>query len=85
MLTDNINVLNAVILPILNGTVPFTSAKHVDKQHQDMHHELVMDISMMMESADIMTLMATKTEILQENVDLRQLFVLIYLPNHSKS
>jgi hypothetical protein len=41
----------------------------VEKQHQDMHHELVMDVSMM-ESADIMTLMATRMEILLENVDL---------------
>jgi hypothetical protein len=67
---DNISVLNAEILPILNGTVPFTNVEHVEKQHQDMRHELVMDVSMMMESADIMTLMATRMEILPENVDL---------------
>jgi hypothetical protein len=85
MLVDSINVLNVAVLPILSGTVPFTSVKHADKQHLDMRHELVMDVSMMMESVDIMTLMATKTEILLENVDLCQLFVLIYFPNHSKS
>jgi hypothetical protein len=67
---DNISVLNAAILPILNGTVPFTNVKHVEKQHQDTHHELVMDVSMMMESTDITTLMATRMEILPENVDL---------------
>jgi hypothetical protein len=71
MHVDNINALNAAILPILNGTVPFTNVKHVEKQHQDTHHELVMDISMMMESADITTLMATRMEILPENVDPR--------------
>jgi hypothetical protein len=71
MHVDNINALNAAILPILNGTVPFTSVKHVEKQHQDTHHEPAMDVSMMMESADITTLMATKMEILPENVDLR--------------
>jgi hypothetical protein len=52
---DSINVLNAAILPILNGTVPFTSVEHVDKQHLDMHHEHVVDKSMMMESMAIMT------------------------------
>jgi hypothetical protein len=57
MHVDNISVLNAAILPILNGTVPFTNVEHVEKQHQDMCHELVMDVSMMM-------------EILPENVDL---------------
>jgi hypothetical protein len=36
-----------------------------------MHHKLVMDVSMMMESADITTLMATRMEILLENVDPR--------------
>jgi hypothetical protein len=70
MHVNSINVLNAAILPILNGTVPFTNVEHVEKQHQDMHHKLVMDVSMMMESADITTLMATKTEILPENADL---------------
>jgi hypothetical protein len=85
MLVDSINVLNVVILPILNETVPFTNVEHADKQHQDTHHELVMDVSMMMESVDIMTLMAMKMKILPESVNLHQLFVLIYFPNYSKS
>jgi hypothetical protein len=55
MHVDNINVLNVAILPILNGTVPFTSVKHVDKQHLDMHHEHAMDGSMMMEFMAITT------------------------------
>jgi hypothetical protein len=70
MHVDNISVLNAAILSILNGTVPFTNVEHVEKQHQDTRHELVMDISMMMESADITTLMVMRMEILPENVDL---------------
>jgi hypothetical protein len=70
MHNNNISVLNAAILPISNGIVPFTNVEHVEKQHQDTHHELVMDVSMMMESMDIMTLMATRMEILPENVDL---------------
>jgi hypothetical protein len=71
MHVDNINALNVVILPISNGTVPFTNVEHVEKQNQDTCHELVMDVSMMMESADIMTLMAMRMEILLENVDLQ--------------
>jgi hypothetical protein len=55
MHVDNINVLNVAILPILNGTVPFTSVKYVDKQHLDTHHEHVMDRSMMMEFVAITT------------------------------
>jgi hypothetical protein len=55
MHVDNINVLNVAILPILNGTVPFTSVEHVDKQHLDMHHEHVTDGSMMMEFVAITT------------------------------
>jgi hypothetical protein len=70
MPVNNINALSAAILPILNGTVPFTNVEHVEKQHQDTGHELVMDVSMMMESVDITTLMATRMEILPENVDL---------------
>jgi hypothetical protein len=70
MHVNNISVLNAAILPILNGTVPFTNVEHVEKQHQDMRHKLVMDVSMMMESADITTLMAMRIEILPENVNL---------------
>jgi hypothetical protein len=52
---DSINVLNAAILPILNGIVPFTSVEHVDKLHLDTHHERVVDKSMMMEFVAIMT------------------------------
>jgi hypothetical protein len=70
MHVDNISVLNVAIPPISNGTVPFTNVEHVEKQHQGTHHKLVMDVSMMMESADITTLMATRMEILLENVDL---------------
>jgi hypothetical protein len=70
MHVNNISVLNAVILPILNGTVPFTNVKHVEKQHPDTPHELVMDVSMMIKSTDITTLMDTRMEILPENVDL---------------
>jgi hypothetical protein len=81
---DNTNALNVAILPISNGIAPFTSVEHVEKQHQDTHHELVMDASMMMVSAAITTLMDTKMEILLENVDLRQLFVLIYFSDRSK-
>jgi hypothetical protein len=40
--------LNVAILLILNGVVPFTHVKPAGKQHQDMHHEHVMDISIMM-------------------------------------
>jgi hypothetical protein len=81
---DNTNVLNAAILPISNGIAPFTSVKHVEKQHQDMHPELVMDASMMMVSAAITILMDTKIEILTENANLHCLFVSIYFFNCSK-
>jgi hypothetical protein len=47
-LVNNTNVLNVVILPILNGIVPSTHVKPVNKQHRDMHHEHAMDASMMM-------------------------------------
>jgi hypothetical protein len=48
MLVDNTNVLNVAILPILNGIVPSTRVKPVNKQHQDMHHKHAMDASTMM-------------------------------------
>jgi hypothetical protein len=48
MLINNTNVLNVVILPILNGIVPFTHVKPVNKQHRGTHHEHPMDASMMM-------------------------------------
>jgi hypothetical protein len=56
----------------------------VEKQHQDTHHELVMDVSMMMVSAAITISMDTKTEILTENANLRCLFASIYFSNRSK-
>jgi hypothetical protein len=78
MHNDNTNALNAAILHISNGIAPFTNDEHAEKWHQDMHHELVMDASMMMESTAIMTSMVMKMGILPENVDLC-LFVCIYL------
>jgi hypothetical protein len=77
---DNTNALNVAILPISNGIAPFTSVEHVEKRHQDTHHELVVDASMMMVSAAIMTLMDTKMEILTENANLHCLFGSIYFP-----
>jgi hypothetical protein len=70
MHVDNINALNAAILPISNRTVPFTNVEHVEKHHQDTRHKPLMDVSMMIEFADITTLMAMRMEILLENVDL---------------
>jgi hypothetical protein len=81
---NNTNALNAAILPISNGIVPFTSVEHVEKQHQDTHHELVMDASMMMVSAAITISMNTRMEILTENANLHCLFVSIYFFNRSK-
>jgi hypothetical protein len=48
MLDANINVSNVAIPHISNKVVPFTPVRLVIKQHQDMHHEHVMDVSMMM-------------------------------------
>jgi hypothetical protein len=48
MLDASINVSNVAIPHISNGVAPFTPAELVMKQHQDTHHEHVMDISMMM-------------------------------------
>jgi hypothetical protein len=82
---DNTNALNVAILPISNGIAPFTSVEHVEKWHQDTHHELVVDASMMMVSAAITTLMDTKMKILTENAK-SPLLVCIYLfSNRSKS
>jgi hypothetical protein len=67
-LVDNTNVLNVVILPILNGTVPYTNVEHVDRQHLDTHHEHVMDASTMTEFVAIMILKENTMEILLENV-----------------
>jgi hypothetical protein len=68
---DSTNALNAAILPILNGTAPFTNVEHVEKRHQDTHLGHVEDEATMMIFVDITTLMAMKMEILPENVDLR--------------
>jgi hypothetical protein len=81
---NNTNALNAVILPISNGIAPFTNVEHVEKRHQDMHHELVVDASMMMESVAITTSMVMKMGILPENANLHCLFVSIYFSNCSK-
>jgi hypothetical protein len=51
---DNTNVLNAAVLPISNGIAPFTNVEHAEKQHLDMHHKHVMDVSMMMEFVAIL-------------------------------
>jgi hypothetical protein len=53
-LVDNTNVLNVAILPILNGTVPFTHVEPVNKWHRDMRHKHAMDASMMMDFVVIM-------------------------------
>jgi hypothetical protein len=77
---DNINVLSAVILPISNGTVLFTSVEHVDKHHLDTHHKHVMDGSTMMEFVVIMTLRDNMMEILLESVDEHVLFMYVCFP-----
>jgi fructose-bisphosphate aldolase class 1 len=76
MHVNNINVLNAAILPISNGTVLFTSVEHVDKHHLDTHHERVTDRSTMMEFVVITTSMVTKMETSLENADKHVLFAL---------
>jgi hypothetical protein len=48
MLDTSINVSNAAVPHISNGIVSFTPVGLVMKQHLDMHHEHVMDVSMMM-------------------------------------
>jgi hypothetical protein len=54
MLDASINVSNAVIPHISNGIAPFTPAELVMKQHQDTHHEHVMDVSTMMDFVAIL-------------------------------
>jgi hypothetical protein len=49
MPVDNINVSNAEIPHISNGVVLSTPVELATKQHPDMHHEHVMDASMMMD------------------------------------
>jgi hypothetical protein len=82
MHVDNINVLSAAILPILNGTVPFTSVKHVDKHHLDTHHEHVMDGFTMMEFVAITTLRENTMETSPESVDKHMLFMYVYFSNY---
>jgi hypothetical protein len=84
MLVDNTNVSNVAIPPIPNGIVLSTPAGLANKQHLDTHHEHAMDASMMTEFVATTILKVNMMEILQENVNLHQLFVLIYFPNHSK-
>jgi hypothetical protein len=79
MHVDNINVLSAAILPILNGTVLFTNVEHVDKHHLDTHHEHVTDGSTMMELMVITTLRENTMEILPESVDKHVLFIYVCL------
>jgi hypothetical protein len=81
---DNINAFSAAILLISNGIAPSIPVEPVTKWHQDMHLGHVEDEATTTVSVDITTLMATKMEILPENVDLRQLFALIYFPDCSK-
>jgi hypothetical protein len=84
MLADNINVSNAVILPISNGIVLSIPVGLANKQHLDTHREHAMDASMMTEFVAITTLKANMMVILQANVNLRQLFVPIYFSRSFK-
>jgi hypothetical protein len=54
MLDANISVSNAVTPHISNGVALFIPAGLVMKQHQDTHHEHVMDVSMMMDFVAIL-------------------------------
>jgi hypothetical protein len=81
---DNTNVFNVATLLTSNGIVPSILVGPATKWHQDMRLGHVEDEATMTVFVVITTLMATKMEILPENVDLRQLFVLIYFPNRSK-
>jgi hypothetical protein len=69
ILNANINVLNAAIPRISNGVVPFTPVGLVTKRHLDMHHEHVMDASMMMGFVAILILKESTMETSQENVE----------------
>jgi hypothetical protein len=81
---DNINAFSAAILLISNGIVPSIPVEPATKWHQDMHLGHVEDEATTTVFVDTTTLMAMKMEILPENVDLRQLFALIYFPDRSK-
>jgi hypothetical protein len=78
-LIDNTNVLNAAILPILNGTVPFTSVEPADKQHLDLHQKPVKDVFSTMVSADIMKSRDMMITTSLESVDVHVLFTYVYL------
>jgi hypothetical protein len=84
MRVDNINAFSAAILLISNGIVPSIPVEPATKWHQDMHLGHVEDEATTTVFVDITTLMAMRMEILPENVDLRQLFALIYFPDRSK-
>jgi hypothetical protein len=84
MHVDNINVFNVATLLTSNGIVPSILVKPATKWHQNMRLGHVEDEATTTVFVVITTLMATKMEILPENVDLRQLFVLIYFSNRSK-
>jgi hypothetical protein len=81
---DNTNVFNVATLLTSNGIVPSILVEPATKWHQDMHLGHVEDEATTTVFVVITTLMVTKMKILPENVDLRQLFVLIYFPNRSK-
>jgi hypothetical protein len=76
---DNISAFNVAILSTSSGTVPSLPVKPVIKSHQDMHHEHVEDVFMMMVSADITILKESMMETLPESVDFHMLFFLILL------
>jgi hypothetical protein len=69
ILDANINVSNAVIPRISNGVVLFTPVGLVTKWHLDMHHEHIMDASMMMRFMAILILKESTMETSQENVE----------------
>jgi hypothetical protein len=77
-LDDNINAFNAVILPILNGTVLSTHVEPATKQHLDMHQKPVEDVFLMMGSADIMISMDMMMATSRESVDEHVLFTYVY-------
>jgi hypothetical protein len=79
ILVNNTNVSNAVILPILNGTVLFTCVKPAIKQHLDMHQKHVEDVFLTMGSVDTMISMDTTMATSLESVDVHVLFTYVYL------
>jgi hypothetical protein len=85
MLDANISVLNARIPHTSNGIAPFRPVEPAIKQHLDMHHEHVMNTSMMMDSEAITKSRDMMMVTSPESTDLHVLFVHIYFPNHSNS